>query len=172
MKDETVIPPFVQEYLDKMDYEGYGDFAKLSREYQKEKEEFPGKFSVQSANLQQHNRVTGQNNKLDYKTELGRLETRYQQRASEIAKEHGYEKPIQDQQKTSGIDFDKQEAKFQDMINDAKERKNQPEKEKQQEASAKEPLDREQLRADFLEKMKQTREQISQRQQDQGQERQ
>jgi len=169
MKDETIIPPFVQDYIDKLGGDGFSDFAKNCSDYQKAKQEYPGKFAMQSAHLQEFNRVRGQNKQLNYEEGLQRINAEFRKNVYQTAKKHGYKGP--DPNQPSDKEFTKQGEKFQSMINNAKERKNQPEKEQQQQASASEPLDREKLRAEFLEKMKQTKEQISQRQHDQEHER-
>lgn len=170
MKDneEIIVPPFVYDYIDKVDGNGLNDFIKNCSDYQKAKKVYPEKFAMQSAHLQEFNRIRGQNKQLNYDEGLQRIDTEFRKNIYETAKKHGYKGP--DPNQPSDKDFTKQGEKFQEMINEVKERKNQPEKQQQQQAPENEPLDREKLRAEFLEKMKQTKQQISQRQHDQGQE--
>lgn len=119
MNDETEkIPPFVQDYLDKMEYEGYADFVKLSRDFHMEREEYPGKHATQSAYLNDFNRTTGQNKKLDYDEGLKAIDTRFKQRAYSVAKQHGYKGP--DPNQPSDKEFTKQGEKFMGMIDHAK----------------------------------------------------
>jgi len=199
---EIIIPPFVQDYIDKVDGKGLNDFVKVSAEYQKEKEDYPAKYATQSAHLKDHNRAAGTNKILNYNDGLKDIETRYNKRAYQTAKQHGYTGP--DPNQPSDKEFTKQGEKFQGMIDQAKERQqekatqdeqeketsqgqekkntetlkaqqpyqqNQPKVEfkemEQQEPSGKEEQSREQQRAAFLEQIKQTREQQTQRQQGQ-----
>lgn len=142
MKDEENIPPFIQDYLDKMDYEGYADFVKLSRDYHKEREEYPGKYAQQAIYHNDFNRLTGQNRQLNYDDGLKEIETRHHQKAYNTAKQHGFKGADPNQQMDK--DFTKRGEKFQGMIDEVK--------------------DREQRRAEFLEQIKKTRGQQTQQQ--------
>ncbi|MEO7881293.1 hypothetical protein [Mucilaginibacter sp.] len=191
MKDrEVIIPPFVQDYIDKVDGNGLKDFAKISAEYQKEKEDYPGKYAEQSAHLRDHNRRTGHNKTLNYENGMKDIETRYTQRAYQTAKQHGYTGP--DPHQPSDKEFTKQGEKFQGMIDHAQQQTKQPEQ-KQEDAPSHEKKNiealkeqqsykqnaakvefkgedqqsQEQKRAAFLEQIKQTRDQQTQRQHDQ-----
>ncbi|RKR81989.1 hypothetical protein BDD43_2153 [Mucilaginibacter gracilis] len=127
---EEKIPLFVKDYLNKMEYEGYPDFVKLSRDYFKEREDYPGKYAEQAAHLNDHNRRTGQNRQLNYEDGLKGIDTRYKQSAYQTAKQHGYKGP--DPNKPSDKQFTKQGEKFQGMIDNV--RKRQTEREQNQEA--------------------------------------
>lgn len=118
--DHEKIPPFMQGYLDRMNHEGYVDFVKLSRGYRKEREEYPGKYATQSAHLNEFNRAIGQNRKLDYEDGLKRIDVGYRKKAYEIAKQHGYTGP--DPNQPSDKEFTRQGGKFQNMIDQARER--------------------------------------------------
>lgn len=143
MKDEEEnIPLFVQDYLDKMDYEGYADFVKLSRDYHKEREEYPGKYAEQAIYLNDFNRRTGQNRQLNYDDGLKEIDIRHQQKAYDTAKQHGFKGA--DPNQPMDDDFTKQGEKFQGMIEEVK--------------------DREQQLVAFLEQIKQIREQQTQQQ--------
>lgn len=197
MDNEEKIPPFVQDYLNKMEYEGYPDFVKLTREYHKEREDYPGKFALQSKHLNDHNRTTGQNKSLNYQDGLDRIDTDFKKKAYQTAKQHGYTGP--DPNQPSDKDFTKQGEKFNNMIDQARQRQQQQKREseqKQEEVKAPEKKNiealkqqqpyqqnqpkvefkgieqeqsagREQQRAAFLEEIKATRDQQTQRQQDQ-----
>lgn len=165
MSEEEKIPPFVQDYLDKMDYEDYADFVKLSRDYYQQREEYPGKYATQSAYLNNYNRTAGKNHQLDYDKGLSQIDADYRREAYRLAKQHGFTGP--DPNQPSDKEFTKQGEKFQGMIDRAKERQQeqtrQPEPKQssdnvQQKPSSTGQEDREQQRAAFLEKVKQTRE--------------
>ncbi|PWK72557.1 hypothetical protein LX99_04416 [Mucilaginibacter oryzae] len=131
MKDNEIkIPPFVQEYIDKLDGEGFADFVKISAQYQKEKEDYPGKFAEQSAHLNEHNRRTGQNRKLDYGDGLSRIDADYQKKAYQTAKQHGYKGP--DPFQPADKDFTKQGKKFETMIDQARQRQQDQARQAQQ----------------------------------------
>ncbi|OJW12500.1 hypothetical protein [Mucilaginibacter sp. 44-25] len=115
---EIKIPAFVQDYLTKLDGDGFKDFAKIAGDYQKEREEYPGKFAQQSAHLNNHNRITGQNKKLDYEQGLKGIDEKYQQKAYQVAKQHGYTGP--NPNAPSDKDFTRQGQKFKSMIDQAR----------------------------------------------------
>lgn len=118
--NEENIPPFVQDYLDKMDYEGYGDFVKLSRDYNREKMEYPARFAQQSANLQRHNQIAGTAKTLNYDNGLKEIEAKFQKEAYQTAKQHGF-KGRDPNEPTYG-EFDDKGDKFNTMIDRAKQR--------------------------------------------------
>ncbi|MEO6520336.1 MAG: hypothetical protein ABIN91_01555 [Mucilaginibacter sp.] len=128
--DEEKIPPFVQDYLNKMEYEGYSDFVKLTREYHKEREEYPGKYATQSAYLNNFNRTTGKNHQLNYEDGLKSIDTRYKQLAYATAKQHGFKGP--DPNQPSDKEFTKQGEKFQSMIDNAKQHQQEQAAEREQ----------------------------------------
>lgn len=132
---EEKIPPFVQDYLDKMEYEGYPDFVNLSRKYHKEREEYPGKHAVQSAQLNNLNRTTDNNKSLNYEDGLTRIDLNYKKEAFETAKKHGYKGP--DPNQPSDKEFTKQGEKFNGMIEQSKQRQQEQTKQigQQQEAT-------------------------------------
>jgi hypothetical protein len=123
--DNEKIPPFIQDYLNKMDHEGYADFVKLSRAYHKEREDYPGKHAVQSKYLNDYNRTTGKNKTLNYEDGLNRIDADFKKEAYATAKQHGYTGP--DPNQPSDKDFTKQGEKFQSMIDHAKQRQHQQE---------------------------------------------
>lgn len=161
--DKENIPPFIQDYLDKMEYEGYPDFVKLSREYHKEREDYPGKFAEQSTNLNQGNRTFGDKKSLNWNDGLESIDSKYKGMAYDTAKQHGFKGA--DPNAPTDKDFTQQGEKFNDMIDQAKRRQQE-----QQHSFGNEIQSREQQRAAFLEKIKQTKEQITQRQKDNQQE--
>jgi hypothetical protein len=192
--NDEKIPPFIQYYLDKMDYEGYTDFIKLYREYQKQKEDYPGIYAVQAAQLENYNRTTGTKHTLNFDKGMERIEANFRKQAYDLAKKLGYEGA--DPNQPSDKAFTKQGEKFQSMIDDVKQRQQQapqPEQKpedaanhekknietvkeqkpyqqqlpkvefKTEQPSGTEQPNREELRAAFLEKIKQTRERQQQR---------
>lgn len=121
MKDEEEkIPPFIQDYLNKMDHEGYLDFVKLSRGYHQAREDYPGKFATQAVHLKDFNRATGQKRELNYDDGLKRIDADFKREAYKTARQHGYTGP--DPNQPSDKEFTKQGEKFLGMIDHAKQR--------------------------------------------------
>lgn len=124
MKDETEkIPPFIQDYLNKMEYEGYADFVKLSRDFNKEREDYPGRYATQSAHLKDFNIRTGKNHHLDYEDGLKRIDVNFKKKAYDTAIKHGFKGP--DPNKPNDKEFTKQGEKFQVMIDKSKQQVHQ-----------------------------------------------
>ncbi len=76
------------------------------------------------------NRASGQNRKLNYDDGLKEINNRYSQRAYDIAKQHGYKG--YDPNQPSDKEFTKQGEKFNDMIDHARQRQQEQPKQPEQ----------------------------------------
>ena len=144
-------PGFIQHYLDKLEYEGLMEFAKLNRSFQNDLGRLDKNHNEQSRNKQAgYRNFGGPGGPLDQTPAIAAITESYKEKALELAKKFGYKEDIYDK------DLTEKQENFIEGIERSKENTKSPKIDiapKKAEQTTEE-LNEEQKRAKFLAEMK------------------
>ncbi len=158
MEDEQ-IPGFIGHYMDRLHDDGYREFTMLSRQYQKAIDKYNQEtYPQQSDSIRLLNQRTGENKKVDHQAGIDHITREYQQKALEIAKQHGYKEEEYDK------DLTEKQDKLNDLLSSRKETQKTEEPAQQPEKLEEPPLTSNQLkRQKFMEEQRKITEPSRQR---------
>ena len=98
--DDEILPDYIQQYLDAVEYEGYPEFVGIARQHSKAIKDYDELiYPRQTFNQNIANRINQENKKFDREVAIEAINATYRLKALELAKTHGYkEAPVVESQ--------------------------------------------------------------------------